>query len=1204
MKTLFRLFYLCVLVALARSIQAQPYTLGIGRYPGAPVEDFSPRLVPSEHYRNVALHRQATASSTFDYNLTPQLLTDGFLHEGAAPARLRVRDVGRGVWLPLREREWTLDGGPYSSCTLMGSSTGLEYVWEGMDLEADRLVLHATVAYRESTARPHYMLRAETSDDGGRTWQTAAVQASEGWLGEASAQKVPEDPNKQTGATALPTRRVVAELPLDARRQRFHHLRIVLTMEGAVYWTVSELQFFHRGTRLTRSLLPSSRFVSTWESATGNRQWVAVDLAQTARFDSIRLHWTMPPQEGYIERSDDGQTWHRLCALPRHSPKSSNIVDQITCHGSARHLRIVMTHPGQSGRYGLSEVEVTGRGGVEVLPHAEAGHQGNRFVLNGGDWRVQRADQVPLSGEALSRPCRVDGWPVATVPATVLTSFVRIGALPDPNLSDGLFAASESFFNSDFWYRRTFVLPTAFSGRRIQIHLDGINWKAEIYLNGHHIHRIEGAFRRGEADITPYLHEGENVLAVRILANAHPGAVKEKCALNTDINGGILGADNPTFHATIGWDWISTIRGRDIGIWNDVYLTATGDVTLSDPVITTALRQRPDTVATLTPAVFVRNHSRHAVEGVLRGQVGGVRFEQSLHLAPNSVQEVRFTPEAFPQLRDCRLPLWWPNGYGNATRHPASFAFVADGTCTDSISFQAGLRTVELRDAATALQIQVNGRRFVPLGGNWGFSEAHLNYRGREYDAAVAYHRAMNANTIRNWVGQTGDEEFYDACDRHGILVWQDFWLANPWDGPDPEDEPMFIDNARDYVRRIRRHPSVGLYCGRNEGYPPPTLDRALRQTVDSLHPGLGYISSSADEGVSGHGPYRALPAAEYFRLQTGRLHSERGMPCMMNPESLLRTLPPAGHWPQGAAWGRHDFTQQGAQRGTTFNELVVQAFGTEAMMCAERFAQLAQWVNYHGYRAMFEGQNLHRQGLLIWMSHPAWPSLTWQTYDYFLEPTAAFFAVQKACEPLHIQYNALTDSVEVVNRLHARRNLTVQFARYDSRGRMVGEHILPIAHLAADTTCALLPASSSGVAYTAPHLLRLCLWDGTPGQSRLLSVNDYWRTTPDGDFSTLLNLPHPPVQMRCTHINNERIVFIELPDTCSAPAVFLRLNLVGSDGQQILPVHYSDNYFTILPGEKRQLTLRWRPEDDRGTRPLLRITGLNVEAQEIDLGF
>ena len=184
------------------------------------------------------------------------------------------------------------------------------------------------------------------------------------------------------------------------------------------------------------------------------------------------------------------------------------------------------------------------------------------------------------------------------------------------------------------------------------------------------------------------------------------------------------------------------------------------------------------------------------------------------------------------------------------------------------------------------LNLYINGRRFIGMGGNWGFSEVNLNYRGREYETAVAYHKDMNFTMLRNWVGMTGDEELYEACDKYGIMVWQDFWLANPADGPDPYYSDMFIANARDYVNRIRSHASIGIYCGRNEGYPPANIDKALRQIVKEEHPGLHYIS----------------------------------MPNVMTYESFQRTYSPEGIWPQSDEWGMHDYTLEGAQGATSFN--------------------------------------------------------------------------------------------------------------------------------------------------------------------------------------------------------------------------------------------------------------------------------------------
>ena len=210
--------------------------------------------------------------------------------------------------------------------------------------------------------------------------------------------------------------------------------------------------------------------------------------------------------------------------------------------------------------------------------------------------------------------------------------------------------------------------------------------------------------------------------------------------------------------------------------------------------------------------------------------------------------------------------LWWPAGYGDPNLYDVSLQFeTAPNAVSDAKSFQAGVRQFTYSEEGGALRMWINGRRFIPKGGNWGFGESMLRYRAREYDAAVRYHREMNFNMIRNWVGQIGEDEFYEACDRHGIVVWQDFWLANPWDGPDPDDNAMFLRNVKDYVLRIRTHPSIGLYWAATKAIRPRPLDDGIRATLADFHPGMHYIPSSADDVVSGHGPYQAQSPKSYF---------------------------------------------------------------------------------------------------------------------------------------------------------------------------------------------------------------------------------------------------------------------------------------------------------------------------------------------------
>ena len=435
-----------------------------------------------------------------------------------------------------------------------------------------------------------------------------------------------------------------------------------------------------------------------------------------------------------------------------------------------------MEQPANDGRYILSEIEVMGKGGLLAQPAAAPASTKDEIRLSGGNWKVQRASEVTASGEEISKPSfSPENWIVATVPGTVLSSYKNIGAIPNPNYADNLMQISESFFNSNFWYRDEFEVPEGFKQDRLFLNFDGINWKANVYLNGNKIGRIEGAFIRGVFDVTDRVVPGKNVVAVEIIKNEHIGAIKEKCEKNTDFNGGILGADNPTFHASIGWDWISTIRGRNIGIWDDVYLTSTGKVTIQDPFVQVVLPLPDTTSATLTPEVIVKNHDAAPVKGILTGKIGDITFEQPVELAANEEKSVAFDPNTFSQLKVQNPRLWWPKGYGSPYLYDANFTFKVGDKVSDSEDFKVGIRQMTFNENNSILSLFINGRRFIGRGGNWGFGESNLNYRGREYDIAVAYHADMNFTMMRNWVGQIGDKELYEACDRHGIMIWQDF---------------------------------------------------------------------------------------------------------------------------------------------------------------------------------------------------------------------------------------------------------------------------------------------------------------------------------------------------------------------------------------------------------------------------------------------
>ncbi len=1164
------------------------YTRGIGQYPGNPKEDFSPSLAPDkENYRNIALLRSAFGSSSHDYNLTAQLVTDGIVTDKQPQYLDLLTPEGAA---PRREREWMIDEGPYSRNTFSGADTYFQFTLNNYSESADKLSLVGTLIYDDKMAKGGYEIICQGSNDG-KNWEELGKLSGNGLPGKALSYRVPvTDPNKQTEQVSMPVRKLDETIPFK-KGTAYSDYRVLLKMAGAHDWVFTEANFYNKGELV--EMKPSQFFNSAWMSATPGEEWLYVDLGSRSEFDKVILHWVNKAVKGKIQVSDDALQWTDVAELPG----GDELKDEISLNGKkqARYVRLLMQEPGNGKNYILSEIEVMGKGGLLPQPVAMPAASKDKIYLSGGNWKLQRASEVAATGAEISTAgFKPENWVVATVPGTVLSSYKNIGAIANPDYADNQLHVSESFFNSNFWYRDEFEVPEGFKQDRLFLNFDGINWKANVYVNGKQVGRIEGAFKRGKFDVTDVVVPSKNVVAVEIIKNSHIGAIKEKNRQSTDFNGGILGADNPTFHATIGWDWIPTVRGRNIGIWNDVSLTTTGKVTVADPLVQSVLPLPDTTSAKLTAEVIVKNHDANAVKGILEGKIGDITFQQPVELAAGEEKTVVFDAKDFAQLNVQNPRLWWPKGYGEPNLYDANFTFKIDDKVSDAKDFKVGIRQMTFNEDNHILSLFINGRRFIGRGGNWGFSESNLNYRGREYDIAVAYHADMNFTMLRNWVGMIGDEELYDACDRHGIMVWQDFWLANPADGPDPYYPEMFIDNAEDYVKRIRSHASIGLYCGRNEGFPPEQIDKALRRIVKEDHPGIHYISSSADDVVSGHGPYRMLPAKEYFTLETGndKFHSERGMPNVMTYESMLRTFSPEGIWPQDNEWGMHDYTREGAQGCTSFNEIIAKGYGEP--QSAKEFAELAQWVNYDGHRSLFESRSKNRKGLLMWMSHPCWPSMVWQTYDYYFEPTAAYFAIKKASEPLHIQWNPATDEVEVVNySAGTRKDLTAKVQILNMDASVAWEKEVKI-DSNEDTTnkCIKLefPENLSKV-----HFIKMILTEN----GKVVSDNFYHRSLEENNYQALRELPKVDLSTDIV-VNKEAdgtwSAKAILENPTSTPALMIRINVVGEkDGLQFLPVFYTDNYFSLLPGEKKEVNIHWKDEDTRGNKPNVTVSGYNV---------
>ena len=1157
---------------------ALQYTRGVGVYPGEPAADFSPTLVPdTTTYRNLALLRPAYHSSSYDYNLTAQLITDG-IKADSLPQWIVVSDPSQGP-LTKENREVIVDHAPMNALELKGATAQVDIELGGGKEapEIDRIQLFVVSPFQTSPASLTFSV--STSEDG-RTWTPA---------GSISAPKPAPLAGYPPGFSA-PNHFFTPSIPLNAAsRSRFYRVECAMASESNrtqsfdATWKLGQVAFF-KGDQRVEVGGPYS-FTSAWMSAGSAEEWVYVDLGSRCEFDHVKLYWIARATEGFVQVSDDAQTWHNLQSLSGQSGAVD--VFKLAQPATGRYVRVLMTRPTSPHGYILSEIEIFGRGGFVAQPKPSPQPvPDHRQILAGGSWRIQRANLVNDAGEALSKPGFHEAdWLVATVPGTVLSSYANVAAIPDPNFGQNQLHISDSYFYSDFWYRTEFTAPSKTPQQYAWLNFDGINWKAEVFLNGESLGRIEGGFIRGQFDVTQKILPGKvNALAVRIIKNATPGSAKQKTFEVCAKNGGALGSDNPTYHASIGWDWIPTMRGRDIGIWGDVSIAITEAVTIEDAFLHTKLPLPDISSAEVTIEADLVNHQAHPFAGTIGYHLGEISFEQKVKLAPGERKHITADPSTVAALRLKDPKLWWPVGYGDPHLYDVRITVQAGKTTIAEKTFKAGLRHMTYSEEGGDLRIWINGRRFIARGGNWGFGESMLRYRAREYDVAVRYHREMNFTMIRNWVGQIGDDAFYEACDRHGVVVWQDFWLANPWDGPEPDDNDLFLKNVKDLVLRIRNHPSVGLYCGRNEGFPPPPLEQGIRKILADLHPDLHYIPSSADEVVSGHGPYWANPARFYFTAADKKLHSEIGAPNIPSLDSVRLMMPEKDLWPQALDWGLHDFCLQGAMGGAGFRDIIENSYGGATN--AEEWIRLAQFVNYDTYRAMFEAQSKHRMGVLLWMSHSCWPSFVWQTYDYYFEPTAAYYGCKKGSEPLHIQWNCAEETIEVVNYNAGKitgLTATVEILNLDGKRMDLKTASVDSAE---DTTTSCFhmnyPAGLSPV-----HFLRLALNRG----SETLSSNFYMRPLQQNDFRAIRQLPIAKVEISTSseRKGDRWELATKLQNKGTSPALMVRVKAVREKTRdRILPAIYSDNYIALMPGETRTIVTEVNEADTRGETPAI----------------
>lgn len=858
----------------------------------------------------------------------------------------------------------------------------------------------------------------------------------------------------------------------------------------------------------------------------------------------------------------------------------------------------------------------------------------NEFILASG-WEMHEAEKSAATGENISLGSyNSSSWYNAIVPGTVLTTLVQQGVYPDPYFGVNNLSIPDTLCRMDWWYRVSFKLPKDQTGKDTWIVLNGINYRAAVWLNGKKIGNMNGAFVRGEFNVTDLIDKkGDNFLAVHILPPPNPGIPHEESpTAGTGPNGGQLCLDGPTFISSEGWDWVPGIRDRNIGIWQDVRLRFTGDVILENPQIITDLNLPDTSRAELKIKTRVSNYSSTRQTVLVTGSIENINVSKSVELNSGETADISFSPEEYPQLKMINPKLWWPNGYGNQNLYLLNLKVTSGKKTSDEKSIRFGIRELSyelntdtptesgkriefnpIKDMVSGkpvfnhnktrvykdnisisslhsgfdaknltglsdttmspyLVIKVNGQRIFCKGGNWGMDDAMKQVDRGHLEPYFKLHKDANFTMIRNWTGESTEDIFYELADEYGLLVWNDFWLSTGGYNLNVNDNLLFLDNVKNVLRRFRNHPSIAIWCARNEGVPLPQLEEQLEVLLAAEDQTRFYNPDSRALNLRWSGPWHYLKnQSDYYTNIAAGFSTELGTPSIPTAETMRKMMSKEDVWPISDVWYYHDLHD--GQKD--YIETIEKLYGKSETL--DDFCKKAQMINYDSHRSMFESWNSHlwnnTSGVLLWMTHPAWPSTVWQVYSSDYETFGSYFGSKKACEPVHIQMNLDNGKTVIINTtLKNISNAKASLQIYGLDGKQIhqAEAVTEIkANSLTDCSSLVLPQSLPEI-----YLVRLQVEDQN---GKTISVNEYWKNNSGAtDFKPFNSLESAVLTVSKFKTENGKTAF-ELSNSGKTPALAIKLNLTQKiSGETVLPAYFSDEYFTLFPGERKIIQVEY----------------------------
>jgi len=849
-----------------------------------------------------------------------------------------------------------------------------------------------------------------------------------------------------------------------------------------------------------------------------------------------------------------------------------------------------------------------------------------RAVLH-DDWKMQSAVTDTAAGKSISRPgFQTANWYNVSVPTTVIGGLIANKVYDfDPFYSRNFEKLADPRLDKPWWFRRAFELPEAENGKNVVLKLHGINYKANVWLNGVLIadsSQIIGPFRIIELDITKLVkYKGENVLAVEV-----------KRPFNPQKRGGDLAIDYA--------DWIHYPPDFNNGIINNVEIKTFRKVGVEYPLVTTKFDLPSLAVAHLQVDAMAINYTDKPEDAVIKGKINGtISFEQKVHLLPREKKQVTFSPANYPQLNVKNPPIWWPWQYGKPEMSRIELSMIQGNELSNEISDSFGIREVtsKLFDNGKSREFIVNGQPIMLRGAAWSPDIFQRRSKLRE-EQELKLVRDMNMNIVRS-EGKLEDDGFYDICDREGLLVMTGWMCCGAWQYPEKWDaakRSIAMSSDSSVMYWLRNKASLLTWLNGSDMVPRDktvetdwlAIEADLKwpnPTVGSAAENISKVSGST--GVKMAGPYDWVPPS-YWEADTSKYGGTWSFATEISPgpsippyESLVKFMPKDSIYNGSVDWLYHCGT---GNFGNTkiFDTALYARYGKPSSI--QNYLAEAQAQNYEGHRAMMEAYGLKKYqtatGVVQWMLSNPWPSLIWHTYDYYLYPAGTYFGMKKSMEPLHVMYSYQTNSVNIINSFRENfTGLNVKAEAYNLDGTLKFTKEITT-EVGSDGTkeCFPLPKIDG---LSATYFLRLELINA---KGKIESINWYWLSaksdelnwkkstwyySPQSSYTDYTALKTMPVTTLSVHHTTSKTESgttqkITVTNTGKSVAFFVHLRVLKEKGEDdILPVIFDDNYLLLAPGESRTIDCSYEDRYAGKGTPYISVSGWNLDTANSKIG-